>query len=201
MLIGLVGLMGSGKDTVAEHLVEYHGFKRDSFAKSLKDAVASMFNWDRKLLEGSTKKSREWREQPDAFWSERFGKEVTPRWVLQQFGTEIMRGQMYDAIWIDSCIGRYKGEPTVISDTRFINEIKTIKAQSGKIICVKNGKLPTQKEMQEKGAHQSEWDWLNSDFDFVIENNGTKEELFEKVDELFISNQITNPPTKSTHTA
>ncbi len=201
MLIGLVGLMGSGKDTVAEHLVEYHGFKRDSFAKSLKDAVASMFNWDRKLLEGSTKKSREWREQPDAFWSERFGKEVTPRWVLQQFGTEIMRGQMYDAIWIDSCIGRYKGEPTVISDTRFVNEIKTIKAQSGKIICVKNGKLPTQEEMQEKGAHQSEWDWLNSDFDFVIENNGTKEELFEKVDELFISNQITNPPTKSTHTA
>jgi len=55
--------------------------------------------------------------------------------------------------------------------------------------------------MQEKGAHQSEWDWLNSDFDFVIENNGTKEELFEKVDELFISNQITNPPTESTHTA
>ena len=201
MLIGLVGLMGSGKDTVAEHLVEYHGFKRDSFAKSLKDAVASMFNWDRKLLEGSTKKSREWREQPDAFWSERFGKEVTPRWVLQQFGTEIMRGQMYDAIWVDSCIGRYKGEPTVISDTRFVNEIKTIKAQSGKIICVKNGKLPTQEEMQEKGAHQSEWDWLNSDFDFVIENNGTKEELFEKVDELFISNQITNPPTKPTHTA
>ena len=201
MLIGLVGLIGSGKDTVAEHLVEYHGFKRDSFAKSLKDAVASMFNWDRKLLEGSTKKSREWREQPDAFWSERFGKEVTPRWVLQQFGTEIMRGQMYDSIWIDSCICRYKGEPTVISDTRFINEIKTIKAQGGKIICVKNGELPTQKEMQEKGAHQSEWDWLNSDFDFVIENNGTKEELFEKVDELFISNKITNTPTKSTHTA
>jgi len=201
MLIGLVGLMGSGKDTVAEHLVEYHGFKRDSFAKSLKDAVASMFNWDRKLLEGSTKKSREWREQPDAFWSERFGKEVTPRWVLQYFGTEVMRGQMYDAIWIDSCIGRYKGEPTVISDTRFVNEIKTIKAQGGKIMCVKRGELPTQKEMQEKGAHQSEWDWLNSDFDFVIENNGTKEELFEKVDELFISNKITNTPTKSTHTA
>jgi hypothetical protein len=201
MLIGIVGLMGSGKDTVAEHLVEYHGFKRDSFAKSLKDAVASMFNWDRKLLEGSTKKSREWREQPDAFWSERFGKEVTPRWVLQQFGTEIMRGQMYDAIWIDSCICRYKGEPTVISDTRFINEIKTIKAQGGKIICVKNGELPTQKEMQEKGAHQSEWDWLNSDFDFVIENNGTKEELFEKVDELFISNKITNLPTKTFNTS
>ena len=38
MLIGLVGLIGSGKDTVAERLVSHHGFKRDSFAQSLKDA-------------------------------------------------------------------------------------------------------------------------------------------------------------------
>ena len=50
MLIGLVGLIGSGKDTVAERLITHHGYKRDSFAKSLKDAVSSMFNWDRKML-------------------------------------------------------------------------------------------------------------------------------------------------------
>jgi dephospho-CoA kinase len=37
MLIGLVGLIGSGKDTVAEFLVKEHKFQRDSFAKSLKD--------------------------------------------------------------------------------------------------------------------------------------------------------------------
>jgi hypothetical protein len=184
MLIGLVGLIGSGKDTVAERLVEQYGFKKDSFAKSLKDAVSSMFNWNREMLEGATNESRAWREQPDAYWSERFGKPVTPRWILQYFGTEVMRGQMYDAIWLDSCLGRYKGEPTVISDTRFINEIKTIKAHSGKVICVKRGELPTQKEMQDRGAHQSEWDWLDSDFDYIIDNNGTLEELFAKVDKL-----------------
>jgi len=176
--------MGSGKDTVAEHLVEYHGFKRDSFAKSLKDAVASMFNWDRKLLEGSTKKSREWREQPDAFWSERFGKEVTPRWVLQQFGTEIMRGQMYDAIWVDSCIGRYKGEPTVISDTRFINEIKTIKAHGGIVVLVKREEIPTREEMQKQGTHQSEWDWIGSNFDYTIDNTSSLEGLNANVDQF-----------------
>lgn len=201
MLIGIVGLIGSGKDTVANRLVEKHGYIRDSFAKSLKDAVASMFNWDREMLEGNTSESREWREKPDAFWSERFGREVTPRTILQQFGTEVMRGQMYDAIWVDSCIGRYKGQNTVISDTRFINEIKTIRAHGGKIICVKRGDLPTQKEMQERGAHRSEWDWLESTFDYTIDNNGTKEELYEKVDELLISNQISNTPSKSTHTA
>ena len=201
MLIGIVGLIGSGKDTVAERLVAQHSYRRDSFAKSLKDAVSSMFNWDRELLEGKTNASREWREQPDEFWSERFGKPVTPRWVLQYFGTEVMRGQMYDGIWVDSCLGRYKGENTVISDTRFVNEIKKIKAKNGKIILVKRGELPTQKEMQDKGAHKSEWDWLDSEFDYVIDNNGTLEDLYKKVDDLIVRLEIANTPAKSTHTA
>ena len=198
MLIGLVGLIGSGKDTVANRLVSHHGFVRDSFAKSLKDATASIFGWDREMLEGNTESSRHWREQPDKFWSERFGKPVTPRWVLQHFGTEVMRGHMYDAIWVDSCIGRYKGQNTVISDTRFVNEIKTIKAHGGIIICVKRGELPTQKQMQERGAHQSEWDWLDSKFDITIQNNGTLEELYTKVDDLIISNKIAHTPTQPT---
>ena len=184
MLIGLVGLIGSGKDTVAERLVTHHGYKRDSFAKSLKDAVSSMFNWDRELLEGNTSESREWREQPDKFWSEKMGKEVTPRWVLQYFGTEVMRQGMYDAIWVDSVIGRYKGDKTVISDTRFQNEIKTIKAHSGKILLVKRGELPTREEMQNNGSHQSEWDWMGSNFDYIIENNSSLEELNANVDQV-----------------
>ena len=55
MLIGLVGLIGSGKDTVAERLVSHHGYVRDSFAKSLKDATASIFGWNREMVEGNTK--------------------------------------------------------------------------------------------------------------------------------------------------
>ena len=184
MLIGIVGLIGSGKDTVAERLVTHHGYKRDSFAKSLKDAVSSMFNWDREMLEGNTTSSRHWREQPDKFWSEKMGKEVTPRLILQQFGTEVMRGQMYDGIWVDSVIGRYKGENTVISDTRFQNEIKTIKAHGGKILLVKRGELPTREEMQKQGAHRSEWDWMGSEFDYIIENNGTLTQLNVKIDKL-----------------
>ena len=62
-------------------------------------------------------------------------------------------------------------------------------------MLVKRGELPTREEMQKQGAHQSEWDWIGSDFDYVIENNGTKEELFDKVAELIISDQIPNTPT------
>ena len=184
MLIGLVGLIGSGKDTVAERLVTHHGYKRDSFAKSLKDAVSSMFNWDRELLEGNTSESRKWREQPDKFWSEKMGKEITPRWVLQYFGTEVMRQGMYDAIWVDSVIGRYKGDKTVISDTRFQNEIKTIKAHGGIVVLVKRGPIPTREEMQKQGVHQSEWDWIGSDFDYIIDNTSSLEGLNANIDQF-----------------
>lgn len=184
MLIGLVGLIGSGKDTVATRLVEKHGFKKDSFAKSLKDATANIFGWDRVLLEGQTKESREWREQPDEFWSERFGKSVTPRWVLQYFGTEVCRGSMLDSLWVDSLVARYHGDKTVISDTRFVNEIKTIREQKGQIVLIKRGDVPSREEMQASGAHQSEWDWIGCKFDHIIDNNGTLEQLNNQVDLL-----------------
>ena len=200
MLIGLVGLIGSGKGTVSDRLVEKHGYIKYSFAKSLKDAVAAMFNWDRSMLEGDTTSSRHWREQPDTYWSERLGKPVTPRWVLQHFGTEVMRGQMYDGIWLDSCMGRYKGQNTVIADTRFVNEIKAIKEHGGIIVCVKRGELPSKKEMQLQGIHQSEWDWIEYDFDITLDNEGSIEELHAKVDDLIVGNKIAHTPSQSTNT-
>ena len=207
MLIGVVGLISSGKDTVAERLAQKHNFKRDSFAKSLKDAVSSMFNWDREMLEGKTDESRAWREQPDAFWSKQMGKEVTPRWVLQHFGTEVMRQGMHDAIWVDSCMARYDGKPTVIADTRFENEIKTIREMGGTILLVKRGQDPewftdyVEGNVVPKNVHSSEYAWAKSEYDHLITNDGTLEELHQKIDDLIVSDKITHTPSKSTGTA
>jgi len=184
MLIGLVGLIGSGKDTVAEHLVKTHNFNRDSFAKSLKDATANIFNWDRALLEGTTKESRDWREQPDIFWSERFGKEVTPRWILQYFGTDVCRENMLDSIWVDSLLARYTGQNTVVSDTRFVNEITAIKKHGGKIVLVKRDNIPSREEMQTSGAHKSEWDWIGCKFDHIINNTSSLKTLYSNIDTM-----------------
>tara|TARA_B100000900_G_scaffold399972_1_gene403114 strand:+ start:66 stop:716 length:651 start_codon:yes stop_codon:yes gene_type:complete len=204
MLIGIVGLISSGKDTVSDRLVEKHGYIKDSFAKSLKDAVASMFNWERSMLEGDTESSRHWREQPDKFWSEKFGKPITPRWVLQYFGTEVMRGQMYDAIWVDSCIGRYKGLKTVIADTRFPNEVKTIREHGGKIIRVKRGQDPdwftsyVEGNIMPTGVHSSEYAWAKCEVDHVIKNDSNLEDLYKQVDHL-VSNEITNSPAETSN--
>ena len=53
MIIGLVGFIGSGKDTVASRFISY-GCVKDSFAAPLKDACAAIFGWPRELLEGDT---------------------------------------------------------------------------------------------------------------------------------------------------
>ena len=67
MIVGLVGLIGSGKGTVGDMLIE-QGFVQASFAEPLKDATASIFNWDRELLAGVTDDSRAWREKVDPWW-------------------------------------------------------------------------------------------------------------------------------------
>jgi len=206
MLIGVVGLIGSGKGTVSDRLEQKHNFRKDSFAKSLKDAVSSMFNWDREMLEGKTDESRAWREKPDVFWSKRFGKDVTPRWVLQYFGTEVMRQGMHDSIWIDSCMARYDGKPTVIADTRFENEIKIIREMGGSILLVKRGQDPdwftdyVEGNIVPKNIHLSEYAWAKSEYDHLITNDGTLEDLHSKIDDLIVSDKITHTPTESTGT-
>ena len=138
MIIGICGLIGAGKDTAADYLVNLHHFRRESFANTLKDAVSQVFGWDRVMLEGRTKHSREWREQVDSWWAERLGMpELTPRWVLQQWGTEVCRRGFHDDIWIASLENKLRNttDDVVITDCRFPNEIKAIKAAGGKVIC------------------------------------------------------------------
>ena len=100
MIIGICGLIGSGKGTVSDYLVDEVNFEKISFADKLKDAVSTLFNWDREMLEGDTPISRQWREQIDTFWTEETGREITPRLVLQEFGTDCMRNGFYDGIWV-----------------------------------------------------------------------------------------------------
>ena len=100
MIIGLSGLAGSGKDTVASFIAERHEFVRVSFADALKDATSSVFSWPRELLEGDTDESRDWREQVDTYWSAKFGYAVTPRTILQKFGTNVCREHLNDNIRI-----------------------------------------------------------------------------------------------------
>lgn len=203
MIIGVCGLIGAGKDTIADYLVNIHEFRRDSFAATLKDACAAVFGWDRVMLEGRTKSSREWREQPDEWWSQRLGREITPRYILQYWGTEVCRRGFHDDIWIASLENKLRTaqDDVVISDCRFPNEIQAIRAQGGAVIRVKRGSDPewyaiaehanrgtefASVALQNLGVHASETSWIGTDFDRVIDNNGTLDELYQQINDLVL---------------
>jgi len=204
MIIGVCGFIGSGKDTIADYLTNFHGFRRESFANSLKDAVSMVFGWDRTMLEGRTKQARDWREQVDTWWAERLNMpHLTPRWVLQHWGTEVCRNGFHDDMWIASLENKLRNskDDIVISDCRFPNEIKSIKDAGGIVIRVKRGPEPewyrdaadmnagehcmnwmlAKTRMQKLGIHASETAWVGTKFDYVLDNNETIDDLYNQI--------------------
>ena len=216
MIIGICGFIGSGKDTIADYLVNLHHFRRESFANTLKDAVAQVFGWDRTMLEGRTKQAREWREQVDPWWAERLSiPHLTPRYILQQWGTEVCRKNFHDDIWIASLENKLRNsrDDVVISDCRFPNEIKAIKAASGIVVRVVRGAEPewygaavshnrgpngnstwalSGRRLEQLGVHASETAWVGTKFNAVLDNNGTLDDLYQQIMRLVQD----HPPAK-----
>ena len=207
-IISVSGFISSGKDSVAEYLISEHGFKRVSFAGSLKDAVAAIFSWDRAMLDGLTKESREWREQVDTWWAKRLKiKHLTPRWVLQQWGTEVCRVHFHNDIWVAAVENKLRSgsDNIVITDARFKNELDSIKSVSGTTIRVHRGAEPvwyaaaadynrgpdcnvnwaTGKSILDRWhVHASEYSSVGLKYDFHLDNNDTLPVLYQQVDTI-----------------
>jgi hypothetical protein len=192
-IIGLVGLIGSGKGTAGDYLIKEHGFVSASFASTLKDAVSSIFGWPRDLLEGDTPSSRSWREIPDDYWSSKLGKPVTPRWVLQYIGTDVMRNHFSDNIWILSLEKKIASSDnsTVITDVRFPNEVELIKNLGGKLVWVRRNPEPHWLETAiankdilraDNRIHPSEYEWIGEHDYTVLWNTGSLESFYQKID-------------------
>jgi hypothetical protein len=199
MIIGLIGFAGSGKGAAADILVEKKRYTKLAFADTVKDATAAIFGWPRNLLEGDTDESRAFRELTDAFWTERFGYNFTPRLALQMMGTEAGRDVFHKDIWIHALekkMAMYKD--VVIADVRFPNEIEFIQSKGGFVVRVKRGpdpewyndaiiansnpenadryieRLEANHRMDEHHKiHYSEWAWIGSPTDYQLDNIGT----------------------------
>lgn len=197
MIVGFVGLIGSGKDTAADYLISSFGYSRDSFAGPLKDAVSSVFGWDRELLEGRSQISREWREKVDEWWANRLSMpHLTPRWVLQYWGTDVFRNHFHQDIWIASLenkLCKSKGN-VVITDCRFQNEAMAIKNAGGKVIRIKRGIDPEWFEFAREypqhmiqvypEIHASEYCTAAIEYDHLVTNDGSVHDLCDQIKNL-----------------
>lgn len=207
MLVGIVGFANSGKGTIGTVFNEQYDFNIDSYAALLKDVTATLFGWDRVLLEGDTDESRHWREQADRFWSDELGiKNFTPRMALQLLGTDAIRNIFHKDFWIISLKRRWMNTDksnTVITDCRFSNEIDIIRSLGGVIIHVQRGPNPgwyndilfvnrgyaDDKDIERINLlrsvddipHESETEWIGSPVDYKIHNDDTLDELINKI--------------------
>jgi hypothetical protein len=189
-LIAFTGAAGSGKDTAAGVLIRQHGYKKLSFAGVLKDAVAAVFSWPRHLLEGDTEESRVWREQEDPWWSERLGRLVTPRLMLQEWGTDVCRIGFHADIWV-AAVEKILATASphskyVITDCRFENECAMIRRYGGLIVHIRRISSTS-----DTPAHVSEAGLPRDMIDHVIDNDRCLEAFLLAVYELVTRQDVT----------
>lgn len=129
----------------------------------------------------------------------------TYRWLLQNIGTECGRNIIGENVWINALFSKYKdnytsnnqvrgfGEWTrpkwIITDVRFPNELKAIKDRKGITIRVERDYV-LRGEENPNNQHSSETALDSVEFQYTIINDGTIEELVEKVKEILIKENI-----------
>lgn len=207
MIIGLVGFIGSGKNSLAEYLTTVYDFKQESFASSLKDTLSCIFDWDRNKLDGIYIEDRIWRNQIDSWWAQRLNiPDLTPRKMLQQVGTDLFRDYFHHDIWtasLENKLQKCEGN-IVITDCRFPNEIEAVRNLGGIVIRIKRGIEPEwfndalylnqnpdtkyrnflQDRLDANNIHASEIAWIGTKFDYTLENNKSLADLYLQIGKI-----------------
>jgi hypothetical protein len=131
-------------------------------------------------------------------------RHINPRLLLQLLGTECGRQILHPNIWVNALFADYKNKEEIglydggyldgqeayrvdksnwiITDVRFPNEAKAIKDRGGIVIRV--DRLKSELSLFNASQHESETALDDYEFDYVIDNDGSIEELVEKVKQL-----------------
>lgn len=175
MIIGVSGYLRSGKDEVGKIIQRLNNhFEVKKFAGKLK-RIAS-------LMTGIPVEKFEDQDFKDSMMPPEWG-EITVRQFLVDLGTKAIRNVVNKNAWVISAMVGYSEEKKwIFTDCRFPNEAQAIKDKGGVIIRV-NREVPgvSQKLIDRPETETSLDDW---DFDYVIENMGTLQDLENQVKEI-----------------
>jgi hypothetical protein len=190
MIILLCGNKRVGKNTIGDYLQNKYNFKQLSFSNYLKQIVNILLdiniNDDNKDI-------------INKYWN------IEPRKLLQYIGTDILRcdinklnmnfdieynNDIFHATYhikrIHNDIINNINNNIVITDGRFIDEINYIHWLKGKTIKIN-------RNIDNYDNHSSEQNFKlidNKYYDYIIDNNHDKNELYEKIDNIILKNDI-----------
>lgn len=199
MIIGISAKANSGKDLVGDYLVSKYGYKKVKFADKLKDILSICLSIPREKLE-----DHEYKETtlPESWWvfeipntdrgvtvypylkykeeyNEKFLVKVTPRWLLQRIGTDCFRCVISPDFWVNALFcSMEEGNNYVITDVRFPNEADMVKSNGGMLIRLNRAGYIFSNHISETALD------CYDGFDHVVENNGTIDELYKKIDDI-----------------
>lgn len=170
-LLGLSGYARSGKDTVANYLVEYHGYIKQSFAEPMKKALELL---DPKIEVNSIQGVSLAQVVNKLGWEKlkEISSDVRP--LLQRLGTEVGRNMFGENFWVDLAISKIPdGSKVVFADVRFPNEANSIKKLNGEVWRIeRKGFGPANDHISEHSlndyefdrvlSNESNIDWLNA---------------------------------------
>ncbi len=219
-------------DFIANKTMAYamSGWEQKAFATKVKEILCLLTGCTMKDLENekfkSSYMSKEWDNKVDLKGNTY--DRITYRQGLQLIGTDLFRDKFHKNTWINALFADYRTDfkaktveewgkdlqsNWIISDTRFLNEVKAIKDRGGIIIRVNRIVCPNCGESEnlhwphvgtnpdylcnecgkfwQLDSHDSETALDDyKDFDFVIDNSNSIEELIEKVKEILIKEQL-----------
>jgi len=183
-IIAIVGQRRSGKDTLAEHLVNHYQYKNIKLAHHLKQVCKTLFNLTDDEVEGDKK------DEVHPEWN------IKPRQLLQFIGTEIMQFEIGKILpnqnrcfWVRRMcddINRQPDQRFVISDVRFIHEIEYLRSKFLSELMI----LRVERDIKlvaDVDSHVSECEHQLINVDHVIQNNGTIDELYKSIDNIIIN--------------
>ena len=209
-LIGISGKMGSGKDTLSIVMnyiaddnapdsigrwtqdVDDFAYKNKKYSEKLKYMVCFLIGCNRSDLEDREFKEKELGEEWDG---------LTPRKLLQLLGTEAGRQIIHPNIWVNALFADHENNKSewlsatnskwIVTDVRFPNEANIIKEKGGIMIRINRPQYLDNGLVIRKNEHLSETSLDEYDkFDYVIENDGTVQDLIDKVKSLNIVERI-----------
>lgn len=165
MIVGITGRKGHGKDALGAEFVRL-SYRRDYFAAPIKAAIKLMLNMSDEQVHGSV----EHKEAVD----DRYG--ITPRWAMQSLGTEWGRDMIHEDVWAVSCLSRIETsdhEDWVVTDTRFPNEVRILRAHGATLVRIRRPNADT----GQFENHPSEDQIDNLAVDIEVINDGTLAQL------------------------